>query len=159
MRSNIVYLAGPITGLTYEGATDWRKSFVDVVTSHNPAINCMSPMRAKHHLEAIGEIPATGNGAYGAMSGGPAIVARDYADTVSSDIIVVNLLGAKRVSIGTMFEIAWAYSQHIPVVLVIEDGLVNLHSHSMLFNMVGYRVNNLNDAIKIVTAFFAANVH
>lgn len=151
MRINSVYLAGPITGLTYDGAVEWRESFTKQV---NEGINCYSPMRGKHYLQSLGSIEATGLEKYGIMSGGPAILTRDYSDCTNADMLVVNLLGADRVSIGTMFEIAWAHSKHIPVVLVIEDDTANIHSHSMLFAMCGYRVNNLEDAVIIVNGFF-----
>lgn len=152
MRQNIVYLAGPITGQTYEGATEWREMFSSQTLEH---IKCLSPMRGKHYLQSVQKIAATGCEKLGILSGGPAVVARDYADTTNADIIVVNLLGTSKVSIGTMFEVAWAYSKHIPVVLVIEDGETNVHTHSMLLTMCGYRVSNIEDAITIVNAFFS----
>jgi len=157
MRSNLVYLAGPITGQSYEGATSWRDWFTDRINQRFSDVNCISPMRGKYYLESSRDIQATGNELLGILSGGPAIVARDYSDTMNADILVVNLIGASRISIGTMFEIAWAYTKHIPVILVIEDGNENVHTHSMLFAMCGYRVNNLDDALNIVSAFFASS--
>lgn len=150
-----VYLAGPITSLNYSGATEWRDAFKDEVFKHNPKIRCVSPMRGKAYLQSCQNIPAMGTEKLGIMSGGPAVLTRDFADTTNSDIIVVNLLGANKVSIGTMFEVAWAHAYHIPVVLVIEDDVKNIHSHSMLFAMCGYRVNNLNDALNVVLSFFS----
>jgi nucleoside 2-deoxyribosyltransferase len=111
-------------------------------------------MRGKTYLKDCKEIPSTDVEKFGILSGGPAILTRDYADTMSADIIVVNLLNATKVSIGTMFEIAWAYTKHIPVILIIEDGTMNVHSHSMLFAMCGYRVSNIKEAITIVLNFF-----
>lgn len=136
------------------GATDWREQFKQNLNNVAPQIKCLSPMRGKHYLQDVKDIQATGNEKLGILSGGHQIVTRDYADTTTSDMIIVNLLGATKVSIGTMFEIAWAFSKHIPIVLVIEDDLENIHSHSMLFAMCGYRVNNLDDALTIVRAFF-----
>jgi len=153
MRNKTVYLAGPITSCSYEGATDWRETFKEQVESTS-SIKCLSPMRGKHYLKDVKSIDATGNEKLGILSGGPAIVTRDYADTTNSDLIIVNLLGATKVSIGTMFEVAWAYSKHIPIILVIEDGTENIHTHSMLLAMCGYKVNNLDDALIITFAFF-----
>ena len=39
----IVYLAGPITGKTYAGATDWRHDFGLIL----PKVIKLSPMRGK----------------------------------------------------------------------------------------------------------------
>jgi nucleoside 2-deoxyribosyltransferase len=149
---NRVYLAGPITSCSYGGATDWRNDFIAKVKSITNNVKCLSPMRGKHYLQDCKDISATN--VEGILSGGPAILTRDHSDVINSDIIIVNLLGATKVSIGTMFEVAWAYHEHIPVVLIIEDGVNNVHSHSMMFAMCGYKVNNLNDAVTIVRAFF-----
>jgi nucleoside 2-deoxyribosyltransferase len=156
MRTNLVYLAGPITGQSYEGATEWREHFkARIESKFGDKINCLSPMRGKHYLQSLQDISATGMEKYGILSGGPAVLTRDYSDTTSADILVVNLLGATKVSIGTMFEVAWAYSKHIPIVLVIEKGTENVHAHSMLLTMCGYQVDNVEDAITIVSAFFS----
>lgn len=149
---NKVYLAGPITSCSYEGATDWRNDFEAKIRSCTDKIKCLSPMRGKYYLRNCKHISATD--VKGILSSGPSVLTRDHADVVNSDIIVVNLLDASKVSIGSMFEIAWAYHEHIPVVLIIEDDVANIHSHSMMFAMCGYRVNNLDDAITIVRAFF-----
>ena len=152
---NKIYLAGPITSCSFQGANDWREGVKqELKNEFGDKIKVLSPMRGKHYLKDCKEISATGNEKLGIISGGPAILARDYSDATTSDMILVNLLGAEKVSIGSMFEIAWAYQNHIPVVLVIEDDTQNIHSHSMFFAMCGYRVNNLHDALIIVKSFF-----
>src|SRR5947209_9922579 len=45
----IVYLAGPITGKTYAGATDWRHDFGLIL----PKIIKLSPMRGKDYLKEL----------------------------------------------------------------------------------------------------------
>lgn len=47
---NLVYLAGPITGLTYNGCTEWREVVREKVS---PYINTISPMRGKQRLKEI----------------------------------------------------------------------------------------------------------
>jgi nucleoside 2-deoxyribosyltransferase len=154
MRGNQIYLAGPITGQSYSGATEWRDVFAQRIKDYvNPSLKCISPMRGKHYLESLKEIPATD--IKGLVSSGPAIVGRDHSDTTSSDLVVFNLLGAERISIGTMFEVAWAHTHQVPSILVIEEGTENVHSHSMLFSMVTYRVSTLEEAEFIIGSFFA----
>src|SRR5688572_20386966 len=51
-----VYLAGPITGLSYGGATQWRDSVVDQLARRAPHIRCLDPMRAKQHLSQMESI-------------------------------------------------------------------------------------------------------
>jgi nucleoside 2-deoxyribosyltransferase len=154
MRKGLVYLSGPITGLSYDGCTEWREKFAADLKDACPGVHSLNPMRGKYYLQSLQSIEATGNEKLGILSGGPQIVTRDYSDTVNSDMLVVNLVGATKVSIGTMFEVAWAFSKHIPIVLVIEEGNENIHAHSMLFSMCGYRVNNLDDALTVVISFF-----
>jgi hypothetical protein len=43
-----VYLAGPITGLTYEGATEWRNVAAEKLDSDK--IETLSPLRGKNYL-------------------------------------------------------------------------------------------------------------
>lgn len=153
MHNNLCYLSGPISGESYARATDWRDKFKqNILANTGGKVKCLSPMRGKHYLENVQELDAVA--AEGVLSGGPSILAGDYADVMNADIIVVNLLGAKRVSIGSVLEIAFAYTKHTPVVLVIEDGVENIHTHLMLFAMCGFKVNNLEDAETIVETFF-----
>ena len=51
-----VYLAGPITGLTFEGCTDWRDYAIASLADN--AIKGLSPMRAKEFLKHLGPLPA-----------------------------------------------------------------------------------------------------
>jgi nucleoside 2-deoxyribosyltransferase len=138
-----VYLAGPITGLAYEAATDWREN---VITSLPEHIKGLSPMRGKQYL---------GNEAYikdsyseHVMSTTKAIVTRDRFDATRCDVLLVNLVGATKVSIGTVMEIAWADAARIPIVVAMEKG--NVHEHGMLVQVSGYVVETLEEAVSIV---------
>ena len=51
-----VYLAGPITGLTYDGATDWRAYAKARLAKFG--IQAVSPMRAKEFLKALPSMPS-----------------------------------------------------------------------------------------------------
>jgi nucleoside 2-deoxyribosyltransferase len=152
-----VYLAGPITGLDYQGCTEWRDSFSERLDDMSRGqIVGMSPLRGKKYLENTGII-GHGNEKYGILSSGKSIVCRDYYDVRTCDAVVMNLLGAPKVSIGSMFEVAWAYAHSTPLILVIEeDREENIHHHDMLYEMAGYTVNNLDDALFVVGALFSA---
>lgn len=141
----IAYLAGPITGLSYEGATDWRayaKSKLD------PSIAGMSPLRGKSYLSQVKEIKDTYEDI--AMSCAKGITARDFNDCRRADIVIANLKGADRVSIGTVIEIAWAKAFNVPCIAVIDDG--DMHDHAMIRESVGFIVNTLDEAIHIANA-------
>lgn len=146
MTSNkrTAYLAGPITGLNYEGATSWREEFETAVGDD---IECLSPMRGKQYLLQKTNIADEYNDIV--LSSQRAIFCRDMWDCNRCDILVVNLLEAKKVSIGTVMEIAWAAQLKKPIVLIMEkEG--NPHEHAMVREACAFRVEKVADAIKLV---------
>lgn len=151
-----VYLAGPITGLSYDGCTDWREHAIQHLDQFN--IQGLSPLRGKTYLKNEKSISdnynESENALIVAMSGQRGIYERDRFDCHRADLVLVNLLGAKRVSIGTVMEIAWAAQNNTPIVLVMEkEG--NIHEHSMLREAVAFRVDNLEDALHIAVTILA----
>lgn len=141
MRTYSVYLAGPITGISYGNATDWRHWFADALPT---SIEAFNPLRGKDYLRHEVEIKAEYKNV--ALSCARGITTRDYYDVRRADLVVVNLLGASKVSIGTVMEIAWAKAFQIPVILIIEEK-DNVHDHPMIQESVGFRVNTLEEAI------------
>jgi len=75
---------------------------------------------------------------------------RDYFDCTTCDILIVNLLGYTRVSIGTVMEIAWAHAHRIPIICIMEEG--NIHDHPMINEAIGFRVESVYDAIDVARA-------
>lgn len=146
-----VYLAGPITGLNYEGATDWRNQAI--ATLAEVGVKGLSPMRGKEYLSGVKEFTSDGDmyGALSVMSSNRGIMTRDRFDAVRCDVLLVNLLGAPRVSIGTVMEIAWADACRTPIVCVMEpEG--NIHDHGMVKEAIGFRVATLLEGLRIVAA-------
>src|SRR6478736_591828 len=122
-----VYLAGPIKGLNFNDATTWRDKAVQGLLSHG--ILAYSPMRAKDYLQNDKNIDSSdSNYSQFPLSVPPAVVCRDFMDCTTRDAIIVYLLGAKTVSIGTVCEIAWAYQARKPIILVMEQS-GNPHEH------------------------------
>ncbi len=80
---------------------------------------------------------------------------RDSFDVRTADALVVNLTGAKKVSIGTVMEIAWAWEKRTPVIAIVEEG--NIHEHSMLYEAIGWRVTTLDEAMYILSLVFTDN--
>lgn len=149
---NLVYLAGPITGLTYGECTDWREYAVRSLA--DAGIKAVSPMRGKEYLQREqGLMSADGNkySAYGALSTNRGIMTRDHFDTQRCDVLLVNLLGAKQVSIGTVMEISFAHTRQIPIICAMEQQ-DNPHEHGMILEAIGFRVPMLDDALQLVKA-------
>jgi hypothetical protein len=141
----LCYLSGPISGITYGQATDWREYATQCFPPH---IQGVSPMRAKRHLDDGNKLGADQPSTF-PLSTDRAINARGRMDTLRSSAILVNLLGAEKASIGTAMEIAWAYDHKIPIVAAMEpDG--NVHDHPMIRDCITVRVTSLDEAIEAV---------
>ena len=140
-----VYLAGPIRYTSYVSATGWRDDVAGVLRA--AGIEPLSPMRGKGYLrnETVINGPF-GNGSYPqALSTPAAINGRDRFDVMSSDIIFMNLLGADKVSIGTMIEVGWADAYRKPILLIDKDG--SLHDHAMVRHAASWVFDNMIDAV------------
>jgi nucleoside 2-deoxyribosyltransferase len=142
MQTKTIYLCGPIEGRTYEGAVAWRKEFARAMPPHIP---CLSPMRGKEYLADLPTMPFTADTL---MSNQRAIVERDRYDTMRCDLMVANLLGADRRSIGSMIEFGWADARRIPIVTIMEPG--NVHDHPFVRELSGWVVGDLESAIHVV---------
>lgn len=146
-----VYLAGPITGLSYDGAVDWREhAKLDLSIA---GIAAYSPMRAKAYLWHVESFTADGDAykAISVLSSDRGIMTRDRWDATRCDLLLANLLGAERVSIGTVMEIAWADLARRPIVTVIEPS-GNPHDHGMIKEAIGFRVSTLDEALALIRA-------
>lgn len=146
-----VYLAGQISGLSYGGATDWREWATAELAK--VGVEGLNPMRAKKYLSAMEDLDANCReyGAINPLSSPKGILMRDRWDATRCDILLANLLGADRVSIGTVMEIAWADLSRTPIILVAEDG--DHHDHAMINEACGIKVPTLEQAIEICKAF------
>ena len=72
---------------------------------------------------------------------------RDFNDVKRCDAILVNLLGAKSASLGTVMELGWAYALQKPVVVAIEP-IGNPHDrHPMIEETIRFRAPDLDAAI------------
>lgn len=137
-----VYLAGPITGCSFQGATSWRGWARAQLEAYD--IKGISPLRSKVWLEDFEEI----GDAYEEfpLSSAKGISMRDFFDVDRASLILANLLGAERVSIGTVMEITRAATRQKPVVIAMEES--GLHDHAMIRELGGVLVvRTLEEAI------------
>ncbi|SHG90690.1 hypothetical protein [Bradyrhizobium erythrophlei] len=150
MRPFTVYMAGPITGLTYDGAENWRA--IAKTALFRSGIQGISPLRGQEYLRDIGKISGTGEGYQhlNVLSTPRGITSQNRFDATRCDLLLVNLLGATSVSIGTVMEITWADVKRIPIVVAMEPK-GNPHEHMLINEVISYRVPTLEDAIRVVT--------
>ena len=145
MRDFLLYCAGPITGVSYGESTDWREYVASRLPQH---IKAVSPMRGKKYL--VGEKNIKDSYEEYPLSCQKGITCRDRMDVMRCDMILVNFLGANKVSIGSVMEVAWADAWRKPIIVVMENN--NIHFHAMLREVSGFIVSNLDEAIAIATA-------
>ncbi len=156
-----VYLAGPITGLSYgEAALGWRQYVHEKMTAEAPHIQCYSPMRGKQFLIKHGDKPLPGTpdnaGTRSPISTDRAVITRDRYDVQSADALFINFLGAKIVSIGTVWEIGQADAFRKPMIVCMEPG--NLHEHIFINGTAGYVVDNIDEGLGILKHLFTHGV-
>ena len=151
MKESLLFLAGPLTGVSYEESVTWRKY---VAGKLPPFIKAYSAMRGKEYLsdestlrDSYEEHP---------LSSQKGISCRDRADVMRCDMLFVNFLGAKKVSIGTVLEIGWADMLRKPILVVMEKD--NIHAHATLREITNFIVPTLDEGIKIATAVLGAEV-
>jgi len=158
MVHKTVYLAGPISGLSYDEAMGWR----EIVTAElaKSDIRGLSPLRAKVYLRECNSIADhyvegdIDTDACITMSNPRGITTRDRFDCTKCSVLFVNLLATTKVSIGTVMEIAWADVNRIPIVIVMEK-TGNLHDHAMINECVGFKVSTVSEGVDIVKAILA----
>jgi len=147
----ICYLAGPITGLSFDEGNDWREEAKEKL---DPRIAGMSPFRGKTYLNQQTKIKDTYEDI--ALSSAKGITTRDLNDCRRADMVLANLATCNgKVSIGTVMEIAWARAFNVPVVVIMDKN--NPHWHAMIRESVGFIVNTLEEAVHIVNAVLLPN--
>jgi hypothetical protein len=139
-----MYLAGPIAGLTYGDANEWRQGVADIMPDH---VHCLSPLRGKDFLSDDEEIQ-TSEYSFHPLTTDKGLTRRNMFDINRSRIIFINLIAAKTVSIGTMIELGALKSQTGKlIILAMEEG--NIHDHPMVRELADYVVPTIGEAITI----------
>ena len=145
MKEFLLYCAGPIKGVSYDESTHWREYVASSLPTH---IKAVSPMRSEKYLAAEKNIKDSYEEHQ--LSCRKGITCRNRMDVMRCDMILVNFLGAGKVSIGSVMEVAWADAWRKPIIIVMEKD--NVHAHAMLREVSGFIVSNLDEAIAIATA-------
>lgn len=140
-----IYLAGPITGLTYKGAQDWRTA-LKIELDQIPGVVAYTPLRLKEFLDDDRIIQ-------GHEASRNWIVARDRWDVATADIVLANFAGATFASVGTVSEVTQAYSQphtFTIVVLPSDEKNTNPHHHIFTYHLADAIVESLEEALALI---------
>ena len=146
----LLYLAGPMTGHTFDEVIGWRDYVRQHLTTAAPHVRCLDPMRAKDHFQDAGRIGPEHY--HRGMLEPRAIVARDFWDLRRADVMMLNLTGADVPSIGCMVELGFAHANSCLTVVILEPGDRNPHDHLFVHALASAVVHSLDDAIAVVEA-------
>lgn len=128
-----VYLSGPMIGYSLKEVTDWRTHAEEKL--NNDSVKCLVPTRSWKSNDLPKETDKWIN-------------RRDYFDCTRASALLVNFVGMKHISIGTVMEIAWAYQAQIPVILIAEPN--GPQNHPMLKDSITHEVSTLDEGIAFV---------
>ncbi len=138
-----IYYARPISGCSPQTVLDGYKNAArlfdgaTVLTAHT----CNVPLRFVRDKFPSGARFHPGTSDH-------AIVKRDYWMVNQADLVYVDLMGAERVSIGCMMELAWAHQLGKHTVVALEKD--NIHDHVFVLETADMRFTSEGQAIKYV---------
>lgn len=143
----LVYLAGGIAGLIGADAVDWRHTAARRLGDFG--IEALNPMRAKQRLGGEERISTNFHTyqEYGPFFTSRGIMTRDFNDVQRCDVLLVNLLGLTKPSLGTVMELGWAFALQKPAVVAIEAKGNPHDNHPMIHEAISFRVTTLDEAI------------
>ena len=143
-----VYLSGPISGLMYdEAALGWRRDVTLILEAAGAVVLDPTKLETEHYTlkEPISPLADQQS----VLLNWKSITTKDRFYVQETDVVLMNLLGATRVSIGSMLELGWADLLRKPVVLVMEsEG--NMHNHAMVREMVGFHTASLDQGVHLI---------
>ncbi len=149
-KEMLVYACGPIGGLSYDEASDWREELRVILAARCPAAIVLSPLRGREELRKIEKLQVR-TGGY--LTGKPictprGAALRDELDVRRSDIIFANFLGAKQISIGSVAEIGMARALGKVTIILMEAD--NIHRHFLLEEWSGYVVASWEEGVELL---------
>ena len=138
-----IYLAGPISGESYDSVVSKIQMIRDRLAQLGYQV--MHPMTGKGKLRT--EIKFKSVGYDGVpTSSNHAIYERDKWMVRQADVVLFNLGNTARVSIGSMFELAWAALEDKHTIVVMEQD--NIHEHAFVFEAADIVLPNLTAALE-----------
>lgn len=126
-----IYLAHPISGLSYEEVEAYYRRSETWLRTLSCAIEIMNPMSNKEHLRTDTALKKHGNGH--PVSCNHHIVERDLWMVRRADLVYIDLTGTQNVSIGCVSELAVAHTHGVYTVVAMEPG--NIHEHAFVLEM------------------------
>jgi nucleoside 2-deoxyribosyltransferase len=123
-----IYLAGPMSGLTWRQAAERRSPYYTLFEGDE--VWLLDPLRGKTPTNLDEMVsPTAGLQSMTARQ----IFERDLRDVRTADVVLVDFRGAKCVSIGTVWEMAVAHERRTPIIVVDGPDPLRGYPHRHLF--------------------------
>ena len=135
-----IYLVGPISGSTQEKVMESIESRKRVF--ENAGYHVLHPMIGKDQLRV--ELKYKAKDYRYPVATNHAIFTRDLWMVKMADIVLADFTGSSHVSIGSMFELAWASYLNKHVIVVMDDK--NIHQHAFVVEAASIVFDNMKDA-------------
>lgn len=149
MKKLTVYCAHPISGLTWDEVVDYYNNIKEELESIG--LDVLHPMTGKSEIRTeIGERFQPGD-FKSAVATNHAIFERDRWMVQNSDILYLDLTGAKLTSIGCMMELAWAALLGKYAVVVMDKE--NIHRHAFVAEAADVIFENVDTALVYLQKF------
>jgi nucleoside 2-deoxyribosyltransferase len=141
-----VYLAGPILGLNYEQANDWRVALARELSTHH--IRGVSPLRCEPLTD---DVYTTGSDdpMFGTAR---AIASKNIYDIKNCDLTLCYQPSTQPLSVGTLMELAYAHALGKPTVFVAAG---RLPDHPLVQHCSGWILPTLGDALELIVGLFS----
>ena len=141
-----IYLARPISGCDYDEVVSYYRKTSVILKARGYEV--MHPMVAKNLLRGENRIKPSGYTA--PLCTDHAILERDRWMVQRSDVVMMNLLGARRVSIGCVAELAFGHVYGKYNVVLMEKE--NLHRHAFVLDMASIIFETEDEALTYLHA-------
>lgn len=151
LPQQVVYLAGPMSGLKFEQAQAWRKKATDFLhglkdpRTKQHLYHVLNPLRGHRPQETVAK-PFQME--YDGSSAEHEDIRRDRYDVMRSHIVLADLtdaLAIRRVSIGTVFELCWAWEYEKFLIIVMTKE--NPHYHTFIKDAASVVRPTLDEAL------------
>lgn len=150
MKTFNVYLAGSIGGFTWQEIATWRAAIKRKTyqIEHPQRIHFLDPLRVCKP-PADWTVPVSSTYENDPAAASDIILKKDYRDVEVSDALIVKINEQTetfhpQTSIGTIMEIAWAYANRTPVIVL---GNHPSYQHAMVKPAIWHWAQDEDDAV------------
>jgi hypothetical protein len=149
MSKYVTYLGGPIRGLSYKEANEWREQVAKRLT--DAGVKSLNPMRNKGLIKEVDKI----SDSFEDLKGYSAqdLFKRDKFDVKKSDVLLFNFLNRKVSIIGSLFELAWGDLLNKYCVVVVDNDSIYA-KHPFIKGCSSITFDNLDEAVDYICTCF-----